>query len=76
MPATLKTQSQPFQIRQPSPGGGIMDDNYQDMNVKDIEGHCSCDSILSRLIYGYNITRRTMESLHPNVAPIQIGAIT
>ena len=40
----------------------------------DIEGQCSCDSILSRLIYGYNNYRRTMESLHPNVPTLQMGS--
>jgi len=35
--------------------------------MADVENQCSCDSILSRLIYGYTNYRKTMESLHPNL---------
>jgi hypothetical protein len=38
-----------------------------DLGSQLIEMHCSCDSILSRLIYGYSNYRKTMESLHPNL---------
>ena len=66
-PPSLRTQSQPFQIN----SNAWAAVNNTAASMEDSIQQCSCDSILSRLIYGYNNHRRTMESLHPNIPAMQ-----
>ena len=80
---SLRTQSQPFELGRTKSQGAVSADltGLADFNgnknwtgsYQEIEMQCSCDSILARLIYGYSNYRRTMESLHPNLAAIAIG---
>ena len=69
----MHTQSQPFRINS---SANTTNQNYQylDPNNDTNTGMtaCSCDSILSRIIYGYKYYMRVTQSLNLN-GPLNLG---